>query len=341
MKLYSFLLSGLLLNAQQAVTFTILPNQTTDFSVSASTGGSDSDTVTYSGTIEASLVIDETTLTASEIEFTGGQMNLSDTNLAFNTSVPFGIFSIPVAVTYSGTGVSGYWDTIITPSTLSAGGVITNTDHTLTLNQGEVSVVATGSFINESELIDLSTDPQVTPLDGTNTITLTEINADLWNRTIEATLTSVRNVNRTEPVSTSGQTVTITETGTVTSQGQFSLPTDFGTWAAAQGLTSPSLTDENVAGIPYGLLHALDLGITATCLPMEMNGTSLEITLPPNGLRAEITPYYAADLSGWAPLATTYWVDGATAFDLGQSGVKKLNFPPSPTGRGFIQLHRE
>lgn len=228
-------------------------------------------------------------------------------------------------------------------------GTLDNSQYFLFADRGSqvtgrtVSNALIGSAIQPPVLINYTLSPAALPFRGVATPTIEEVSATVHQRTIRAILEI--EFNEFEDKVLPGLTASLnlpvveTEVGTVTAQtGTFPIPTDYANWAGDNDLVQPDPEDINPAGIPYAILHALDLPADASALPIAIAdtpaGAVVTITLPEGGLRNPLGVEYSPDLESpdWPELPPIHHLDGPDSLEVGATGEAEFGFPAGDTG---------
>lgn len=327
------------------LTFEIQPGASTLIGYSASTGGSDSETVTMTGSLAVNLSFDQESLSPQTIELTGGSIYYSSFSLNVGTNVFYS--GAGTHFTNLSTSGSNWRETLSTPNPPgqidSQTGLVTNSEHRITIDQGTTTVSISVPSLNifSSETTNYAVTPLTSEPSGSTSISLVETNSTLFERSIQATLTSSINESEVQSIDGTNLSLTLSENGSFTALEDFSIPTPYGQWALDNNLGEPQPDETNESGIPYGLLFAFDLTLDHSELPIEViqteTGTKARLTLPNTGLASTVVPLYSPDLSSdFQPLNTEFYDDGADALDAGKSTTTLISFPAS--SKGFLRF---
>lgn len=336
--------------ASESIVFQVQPGATSLVSMSASTGGSDSATITYSGDFSADLTFDETTLIPQTITFSGGNITVSNTSLSIGTNVFFsggGTFFTTIALSTNNLGQSLSTPTPsgqIHPQT----GAVTNSDHRITIDRGILqTTISIPSFnVSESETINFASNPETSVPSGMTTIHLEELNSSLLVRNLRATVNSSINTSDADAIPDTNLTLNYSEQGSYVAIADFSIPTAYGRWVQDNALNGAQPEEKNPFGIPYALLFAFSLPADASTLPFtaiaSASGPKVKIALPSGGLRADVMPTYAEMLlDPFTPLPAAYFDDGADSLNQGKTGPVTLSFPVGRTSFIRLAVHME
>jgi hypothetical protein len=182
------------------VTFNLLPGSTTSLSGRIGSAPAGFDSGANTGTVEATVVFNEESLTPKNITFTGGRQNQEnlDFNFSGNVFVPSaGNFFMSVSVRSS--GLSGTLSTINPPGTVSSSGALITSQHLSTLDRGTLSLLASVAGLgSDQEITDYNVSPDSNVFYGTATLVVTEIDAGALERTLQFRLSTFATSNQSE-----------------------------------------------------------------------------------------------------------------------------------------------
>lgn len=339
------------------VTFTVAPGTTSEVGlirpIPSPQGTVDGviDTRTYTGGFSANLVFDIDSLTPQNFTFNSGAIIGSGYDLQLLTNV---IYAAPYGVKstfyFQQAGQISYQ-----PTTLLPPGIV-NFDGSLLPYQQEVyasqGIIVTGRSVTGSQLNRITDDyinfPDTLPFPGSAKLTISQVSETRFSRTLNAKL--VISINDSEtiflPVPLApalNSSIIKTEVGTITSNSvNFTAPTAYGQWSTNNNLSNPEPETLNSFGIPYAILMALNLPVTASVLPITIedteNGPIVTIALPEEGLENPLSIEYTTDLNDpdWDPLPTSYYLHGSNSLDYGKNGSPKFSLPSGDIG--FIRF---
>ena len=312
-----------------------------ELSVSDFLPSPDTSITPLTGTMEATINIEPTSGDISQFSFTGGTVSMQP--LSLELSGGFGLFA---------TRLNFDTSTItLTPTTLAppglvdtASGQLNASEHNLVPTTGIIATQIRSFLVNETQIYNVDTPPDDANIDPdaiTNFETLT----------IASTLISSSEATEQWSVTLSGSDdTTLSQTSSripflVTQRAfsQFSstetvtVSTDYGKWLLEHELPeeTPSATLNN-SGIPYSLLHAFDLGVQASGLPLQIDTNtdpiSFQITTPEEGLRRAIDVRASENLE----TAPSLWPI-IQSYQFGQTG-SLLEAVGTSSSRGFLVI---
>ena len=277
--------------------------------------------------------------TLSKFKFLGGNIAYSDTNSEailftspFVAKVRIETRNIVSAMTSNSSAGA------ISPGT----GVLTNSGHFIQQNRGTIFTRhIVGGVTFQSELRDLATRPDTNPLVGVTTVTSSLLQDLGYKARYRIDFIHTRNETRTEPAEVINGTVNITEVGSFSATGEVTVPGEtYASWAlAARGQTPVGLTDIHAAtGQPLVLLYAFNAASGPWSPPVSFNpgNGSLQLELPPSGLRAPVRLEFSTSLANgqWLPLTRNN--NTPSVFGTGESGTVTVAMPAGQSG--FIRL---
>ncbi len=337
-----------LLNAtskEVALNFEILPNSGTA-TVAFSTGGQASTTVSYSGNIEATVQFDEKSLRASHIEFTGGSIQIPDTDLLVSGNINYtGLGVFPTSFRIQSAGLEGRFSSPSGPGPISdLNGEILPHDHVSTIFTGLAIATVSVNGVSETQTVNYSQAPQVDLFDDFARLSISEFERLLDKRTLKFVFDVSISESDSSPIEGSTTSIISTEAGFYEAVAFVEIPTVLGYWLDQNGLTLSDFQSKNKFGIPVSLIYALDLPIDAKRLPVEFQASSqnilpvLAIELPVSGLKRRIVPHFSYDLApgSWSPLSSNNYLDGVSSLGVGETGTVRIAF--DDWHRGFIRF---
>ena len=277
--------------------------------------------------------------TISKFKFLGGNIAYSDTNseailLTFPAVAKVRIETRNIVSSMTSDSSAG--------AISSATGVLTNSGHFIQQNRGTIFTrKIVGGATVQSELRDLATRPDTNPLVGVTTVTSSLLQDLGYKARHRIDFIHTRNETRTEPAEVINGTVNITEVGSFSATGEVTVPGEtFASWALAErGQTPVAFTDIHAAtGQPLVLLYAFNAASGPWSPPVSFdpgNG-SLQLVLPPAGLRAPVRLEFSTSLANgqWLPLTRNN--NTPSVFGTGESGPVTGVMPPGYSG--FIRL---
>lgn len=321
----------------------------------SSNGGLIGDTaeVTYGGEFHATFTFDSDTLEVESFTFTGeGEMTTDPYSLFFQGFIDYDLGGSTSTTVQRSPQPSPLSQIKFVPETrngvdglVKADGTLDNSNYFLRAYSGGYAITwaiqgaaQNPTIVNYTEL-----NPSLLFLKGVSTPTIEEISSTVHERTLQATLTIELDESQIMTLSANlprnNLDVFDTESGTITAKtGHIKLNTDYGDWADENGLDKPDPEDTNNAGLPYGMLYALDLPADATLLPIRTtNSPDLPVTtidLPEGGLRNPLRVAYTTDLSLtlWPDLPDANYLDGTASLDSGATGSPRFTFPEGSFG---------
>lgn len=213
-----------LLASHIPVEFTFEEGAQTEVTFFASSGGSDSATVAYSGTRQALLHFADDGATVEGIEFTGGQTSVTDVDLEFGTRVRQGgdRFDLDVSLRTRGLQATEGSNGI---GAVSPDGVLENAPHFSQVNLGtqSVSLIVRQIGAGSSEFTSFGANPQTEPFTGRHTLNALVVSETASTRFIEFTLTQEIDESDTSTIDELGISLTVAEQGTLVLKGSIEL----------------------------------------------------------------------------------------------------------------------
>ncbi len=339
------------------VTFTVAPGTTTEVGlirpIPSPSGFIDGviDTRSYTGSFSAKLVFDIDSLVPQNFTFNSGSIIGSGYDLQLFTNViyasPYGVKS---TFYFQQAGQISYAPTTSpTPGLVDFDGSLIPSQQRFLASQG---IIVTGRSVTGSQVNRITDDyinfPDSLPLPGSAKLTISQVSKTRYSRTLKAKLVITIDDEETIllPVPTNpalNSSIIKTEVGSITSNTtNFTVPTAFGQWSTSNKLTNPDPETLNAFGIPYAILMALNLPVTAATLPITIENTEygsiVTLDLPADGLENPMSAEYATDLTDpdWAPLPTSHYLHGADSLDYGKNGSPTFSFPSGHAG--FIRF---
>ncbi|MGE9269938.1 MAG: hypothetical protein ACQKBU_03980, partial [Verrucomicrobiales bacterium] len=327
----------------RTLTFFLPANSNTKIALSSSAGTGDPNltdypnetTANYQGNIEARFAFDPETLFVSSFEYTGGYVQVAETDPILNIvpSIQYtGSSALLSSITRtSSSSVSPYYLGYTPSSPFGASNVVAETGAIETsglrrlANQGFERIYnnRTGEVMRE---VYTDTSPGLLFHRGAASIHLVETETTTLSRKIEVTLAFDFAETDRHDIALSPDEVIVTETGSWSTRAQFSIPSDYADWAESVGSPNADPNTENAAGIPFGILYAMNLPLSAGSIPTEFTNyfgvQQVRLILPTDGLRAEMAAEYSADLAAetWYPLDSQFYFDGPRSLEEGATG---------------------
>jgi len=295
-----------------------------------SDGGEDEQAATSTGDLVADIAFDRTTLRINDVFFDGGRIFYSDTTHELDLTsdalpVLIVIESRRRASTTITTGVPG---TTIEPTT----GLLSNPAHAFLYDEGTVRVISSiGGVPISDDTGDLSADPATLPFNGTTIMTATFLERTALYDRIGVTLTHLTGPAQTVPIPIINNTLSITDNGGFTANGEIVLPSEiFENWANSRGYPTPvTLTDLHPSTRePLALLYAFRVteGGRLPQLEIDVAGGELVLALPTGGLVAAVQIESNDSLAGGGWDVWELEPGQVTRFPAGRDGVLRLPF---------------
>ena len=294
---------------------------------------------TLTGTVTATLDVDNNLGQTSELTLSDGVVAGSDFSASGTATVS--IFSGPYQL--NATNLAGTFFTFSPPGTVTpATGEFAASQHRFVINQGDVNGTALGQNIVE-------TFSEESPFEGagsgTGTVTLTPAGTTasgfLYQIVVVVPGVSVSDsITIGTPIPT---TVTVSGTGTIKAAGTIEvLRNGFAAWALAEGIAGASIDgDANHDGVPNGIAWAMGLGAMDSALEAMPRVVGLpfldfEIPCPPGGTKAPITIQVSDSLGNWTNVPAGRCSAGENPLPVGTAGTVWIS--PSGTPREFLRL---
>ncbi|MGJ8696657.1 MAG: hypothetical protein ACSHYF_10090 [Verrucomicrobiaceae bacterium] len=327
-------MAELAVGEMREVTFTFEEGASTVTGVAASTGGSATQSVLYTGDFVTNLGFDPETLEPEEMSFTGGRVKISDSIHDFSSFIFYHQQNelIRTQITQRTQEISSVTSTPAPPGKI-VDGILVNEEHEALFDQGAVAItVATGFGQPSTNARDYSVAPAVSAISGVTEVILSEQSRTLYERQVLAELRNTIDYSDEVPFTGTNATLVFTEVGTVVARGSFTVPTAFGTWVDGAGLGEVLPDEVSERGFPYGLLFAFGLSADATELPFSFKqlegGIVAEVTIPEGGLALGVFPEFSSDLTegSWQRLEALPSVGGVHALVLPESERGFLRF---------------
>ncbi len=221
-------------------------------------------------------------------------------------------------------------------------GVISNSGHRLIQNRGTVTTrYMVGNTVAQEDIRNLGQEPDSNPLVGVTTVTSTLLQDLGYKARHRINFIHTRNETRTQPAKVVSGTVNITEEGGFSATGEVIVPGEtYASWALTErGQTPVAFTDIHAAtGQPLVLLYAFNSASGPWSPPVSFNPVngSLQLELPPAGLRAPVRLEFSTSLANgqWLPLTRNN--NTPSVFGSGESGPVTVVMPTGHSG--FIRL---
>ncbi|MCP5534355.1 MAG: hypothetical protein H7A48_14385 [Akkermansiaceae bacterium] len=294
---------------------------------------------TLTGTVTATLDVDNDLGQTSELTLSDGVVAGSDFTASGTASVSF--FTGPYQL--NATNLAGTFFTFSPPGTVTpATGEFAASQHRFVINQGDVEGTALGqtTFTTFSE-----ENPFEGAGSGTGTVTLTPAGTTASGFLYQIVVV-VPGVNVSDSItvgSTFTTTVTVSGTGTIKAEGTIEVPRSaFTAWALAEGVPGASIDgDANHDGVPNGIAWAMGLGAMDSALAAVPRVAGLpspgfEIPCPPGGTRAPITIQVSDSLGNWTNVPAARCSAGVNPLPAGTAGTVWVS--ASGTPREFLRL---
>jgi len=244
---------------------------------------SDTDTSTFTGTMQARLDIDPDTGQSPEFTLLGGDIEGSPIALKISTLLG--------SIDVSSSTLGGTVSTIAPPGLIDpATGTGDAAQHEFIINRGTVSGTAMGNPIS----VDFSTNPAGGPGKGTETVDITSVRTDATRAYFQVTF--VLPVQFEKPIPNDyGIDATLSGSGTIKATGEVSVPlSDYLAWTEQQGIPGvPASTPSKFGVTDAGLLWALGLGLSEDPRPHlprpdPARPRSFVLDLPATGSRGPV-----------------------------------------------------
>lgn len=293
----------------------------------------DTDQSTLTGELIAELEIDPLAATVGVLTFTGGRVNGTDT--AFSGGNFFASYNLAV------TGLGGTVSTPDPPGLVDpASGEFDAGQHAVSIDEGRTA--GSANFLGEATTIDETftpEDPVTGSATGTGSVSLVAGASTAAGRIFDVVVTIPVDIVRV--TEESGQTITVTATGTIKAAGAVEVPLDpYLVWTEENG--SPGIAfddDTNGDGLANGLAWALGHAPAAEASasrPRLRDDLSIEFATAPGGTAAPVTVEVSTALDGWSELPAERLSIGENPIPAGTSGVFVIS--PAGGGREFLRL---
>lgn len=273
--------------------------------------GSDSETVSYSGSLRGEAEIDRETGKISRLKVLPSRVFSSDVTLRIPLS---GGFYLQLKLV----GISSLASSGDAFLPVQADGRIDKDDLTLIVDRG-TATFSSNVPGSTPVVVDYSKSPQVTANSGTSTISTIRVAGSDFLRTWR--IDHLDNVDRTDSQSAGGLTIETREVGTIRAAATKEIPTAYAGWLDENQLPNlPYVAPNPANGIPNGIIFALGLPLKA----------GVQIPLRPeivNGI-AKVWMFEAPSGGTAAPLA----IEGTSDLRIG-SWRTVVNIPRGHSGR--------
>ena len=307
-----------------------------DITLSVALLGSDTDTSTFTGTMNARLDIDPATGLSAEFTLLGGDIE--------GTPISLSIHSLFGSVDVTSSTLGGTAATIAPPGVIDpATGAGDAAQHEFTINRGTVSGTAAGNPIN----VDFSTDPVGGAGEGTESVVITPTRTDATRAYFDVTF--ILPVQFEKPIENDyGIEASLSGSGTFKATGQVSVPlSDYLAWTEQQGIPGAPPSEPSKFGmIDNGLLWALGLGVADDPRPHlpRPNPADLRsflLTLPSSGSAAPIFIEASTTLApgSWSLVDPSELSAPANPLPAGTSGT--LDIAPSTLPARYIRIRAQ
>lgn len=320
---------------EAAVGLQVEAGSTSLIGASVSTGGSDSVSLTYTGTLEGVATFDDRTLALVGFRFTGGRIYMSDTSLQLTSDIPFtDLGTFRTTIRLSTRSVSFVPHTIFGEGAVGSDGRLETWQHDQFYDRGTVTIAATVAGVTQSETMDNAEFPNYGMWEGELWLESEVLEESVFERRVRLRFRHVVDMITSEEFEGTSARLEGSEKGTLTAVGEVVARTPFGQWVAERGLDLDTGEELNESGIPYRLLYALREDPWAKSQPFSMErraGGDVYglVKLPWQGLREGIAVEFCRDLDAgdWERLPGRFLRGGAGALDRDGWGWQEVDLP--------------
>ncbi len=309
------------------VNFAVVPSESV-VEISLSTGGSDTQVVTYSGLMRALVTYDEQSLLPERFSFLDGRLAVSDSVHRLNSTITFaGLGTFDTGLVFTTEGVAADFVTEGSFSTFDSEGNFLNPEvHKTIINEGRAIVAVTILGETTSQTTEFAAEPVEGEFSGEAYLSIEEIWKTDVSQRLRFTLTYNNGGESSSPLDGTNATIRTVETSAMTALGEMEVRTDYGEWLLDRGLDPDNLPGPDSYRLPLPLLYAFDLPLDATTWPIFTSGSEspyVGLHLPSRGLRATVIPEISDSLEpgNWIPMPSEFYIDGPQSLSYGATGI--------------------
>lgn len=232
------------------------------YSISFSTGGQDTASPRFSGTLNAKVAFDRETLEVTECTFLdGSRIYWENFSLQTQSDVTYeGLGTFPTRFSFLFEGISTRVMTIGDTGRVDpASGKLYDGDIAAISDQGVGSITIGVGDVQETETIDYAVEPSEQEIVSSPTIVVERVKDDLYGQHFNFTLTFSFDEEESDTIEGSNSSFTLRESGQLTATYSHSETTPFGSWYSFNkwSFDGDELDSENEAGVPLYLAYAL------------------------------------------------------------------------------------